>query len=134
MTLVIDASALIEVLTVNPKQIPDLVTRVQAAEWMNAPHLLDYELHSVLRKLVAREAIPLRLAEDARGALQRLRIGRYPLTSTLSARVWELRHSVSAHDAAYVALAEELAMPLVTTDRRLADGLKGVSDVTVESY
>jgi predicted nucleic acid-binding protein len=39
---------------------------------------------------------------------------------TLTARVWELRHDLTASDAAYVALAERLALPLMTSDARLA--------------
>jgi predicted nucleic acid-binding protein len=35
-------------------------------------------------------------------------------------RMWDLRDNVSAYDAAFVALAEALALPLVTTDARLA--------------
>jgi predicted nucleic acid-binding protein len=35
-------------------------------------------------------------------------------------RVWELRASVSAYDAWYVAVAEELACPLATLDARLS--------------
>ncbi|MCP2238704.1 type II toxin-antitoxin system VapC family toxin [Prauserella halophila] len=35
-------------------------------------------------------------------------------------RVWELRHSITPYDAAYVALAEQLDIPLLTTDARLA--------------
>lgn len=38
----------------------------------------------------------------------------------LLARCWELRASVTAYDAAYVALAEALEVPLLTADRRLA--------------
>ena len=36
------------------------------------------------------------------------------------ARCWELRHAVTMYDAAYVALAEALQVPLVTTDGRLS--------------
>jgi len=46
-------------------------------------------------------------------------IARYPHTSFLS-RIWELRHNVTAYDAAYLALAEALAAPLVTRDAKLA--------------
>ena len=35
-------------------------------------------------------------------------------------RIWGLRHNMTAFDAAYVALAEVLDAPLVTTDARLA--------------
>lgn len=38
----------------------------------------------------------------------------------LLARCWELRASVTAYDAAYVALAEALEVVLVTADRRVA--------------
>ncbi|HXG78594.1 MAG TPA: type II toxin-antitoxin system VapC family toxin [Methyloceanibacter sp.] len=34
-------------------------------------------------------------------------------------RIWELRDSFTAYDAAYVALAEALDAPLVTRDKRL---------------
>ena len=35
-------------------------------------------------------------------------------------RIWELRHNLTAYDAAYVALAEALRAPLVTRDSKLA--------------
>ena len=35
-------------------------------------------------------------------------------------RIWSLRDSVTAYDAAYVALAEILDCPLITCDARLA--------------
>jgi predicted nucleic acid-binding protein len=35
-------------------------------------------------------------------------------------RIWELRHNLTAYDAAYVALAEALDAPLLTCDRALA--------------
>ena len=35
-------------------------------------------------------------------------------------RIWQLRESISAYDAAYVALAEALEAPLLTCDAKLA--------------
>jgi len=35
-------------------------------------------------------------------------------------RIWELRDNLTAHAAAYLALAEALDAPLLTRDRRLA--------------
>jgi predicted nucleic acid-binding protein len=47
-----------------------------------------------------------------------------PITETshlaLVSRMWELRHSITAYDAAYVALAEHLDVPLITCDGKLA--------------
>ena len=63
--------------------------------------MTDHEAAGVLHRL---RQIPLR------------REGHTPLLN----RIWELRHNLTAHDAAYVALAEALGVPLVTGDRRLA--------------
>ena len=63
-----------------------------------------------------------------------LRLSRQPLTDEMADRVWQLRHNASAYDAAYLALAEQLDVPLVTVDRRLAEGLRELTPVTIESY
>jgi predicted nucleic acid-binding protein len=132
--LVIDTSALVEVLTTDPDEIPELAHRVRDAEWMSAPSLIDYEILNVLRKLTLRGAIDLELAEDSRRTLQALRLVRYPMTDELADRVWQLRHNVSAYDASFVALAEQLNLPLVTAERRLAAGVRGLTTIPVESY
>ena len=44
---------------------------------------------------------------------------RYP-TLSLMRRAFELRLNVTAYDAAYVALAEQLSCSLLTADQRLA--------------
>ena len=50
--------------------------------------------------------------------LSDLDLDRYP-TLPFMRRAWELRASIIAYDAAYVALAETLDCELVTADRRL---------------
>lgn len=50
----------------------------------------------------------------------RLGFTRFP-ADWLRSRMWELRHNLSAYDAAYVVLAEALAATsLLTTDAKLA--------------
>lgn len=45
--------------------------------------------------------------------------------------VWPLRHDVSLYDAAYVALAMVLRVPLVTVDRKLATAAQPYCEVLI---
>lgn len=132
--LVVDASALVEVLTVDPDGIPELSRRLHSAEWMSAPELIDYEVLNVLRKLVLRGIIDGDFADTCRRRLGLLRVSRYSMSEEMSSRVWQLRDNASAYDASYLALAETLRVPLITTERRLAQGLAEFSSVPIESY
>jgi predicted nucleic acid-binding protein len=58
-------------------------------------------------------------AEEALDDLAAWSLIRYPHDLFLS-RIWSLRHSVTAYDAVYVALAETLEVTLLTCDARLA--------------
>ncbi|MFN2382792.1 MAG: type II toxin-antitoxin system VapC family toxin [Gemmatimonadota bacterium] len=117
--LVLDASATIELLldSTSADRIRERLSRVD--ESLHAPHVLDLEVAQVMRRMARlREVSPAR----ARGVLDdlaALALTRYPHT-VLLARIWQLRHTVSAYDAAYVTLAEVLAAPLLTRDARLA--------------
>jgi predicted nucleic acid-binding protein len=51
--------------------------------------------------------------------LRSLRLDRVP-HGPLVARCWELRENLTVYDAAYVALAEIMALVLVSADARLA--------------
>ena len=117
--IVLDASAAIDWL-LQTSAGQKIEQRIYAAsESLHAPHLLDLEVAQVLRRLVRESAVPLHRAEEAIQDLLDLRITRYP-HSILLPRIWELRHNLSAHDAAYVTLAEQLSAPLITRDGRLA--------------
>ena len=88
-------------------------------ESLHAPHLLDLEVTQVLRRLVREGAISAQRAEAAVRDLLDLRITRYPHFLLLP-EIWRRRNNVSAYDAAYVVLAENLGAALVTRDGRLA--------------
>jgi predicted nucleic acid-binding protein len=96
---------------------------LDAAERLHAPHLLDIEVTQVFRRLVQRKEITLARAEQAFDDLSNLVIERHEHRS-LVPRMWQLRDSLTAYDAAYVALAEALDAPLLTCDAKLA-GARG---------
>lgn len=87
-------------------------------ETLHAPHLLDAELTQVLRRLEQAGTVSTPRAEEALADFRDLRIVRHAHGALLS-RVWDLRANLSAYDALYIALAEGLEAPIVTTDRRL---------------
>lgn len=96
---------------------------------LNVPALCDAELVSALRQLIRRGTIT---RDRAREALEDY--GDLPLIrhahQVLLARAFELE-TFSAYDALYVALAERLVAPLLTTDRRLARALASTRGVDV---
>lgn len=115
--LVVDASVLVVALA-DDGEDGDRVRARLAGTTLAAPQLIDLEVLSVLRRSVAAGAVPPRRAELALADLEDLPMQRAP-HAPLLARCWELRSNVTPYDAAYVALAEALAAPLLTTDARL---------------
>lgn len=128
--IVIDASAVLEVLlrTSMAEDVESLI--FDDDETLHAPHLIDLEVAQVLR----RYQINGRL-DDARGFeaisdFLALSIERYPHELFLG-RIWTLRRSLTAYDAAYVALAETLDATLVTCDARLAASSGHEAEITL---
>jgi predicted nucleic acid-binding protein len=116
--IVVDASAITELLLQT-----DIGSRVERRLYqrpvdLHAPHLVDVEVLSALRRLVRAAEVPARRAEEAIEDLALLRIIRHGHLD-LATRVWELRQNVTTYDAMYVALAESLDAPVVTCDRPL---------------
>lgn len=118
--IVLDASAAVSAL------LDDGAARsLLATEAAHAPHLIDLEVASVLRRIVASGRIAADDGWAAIDAWRRIGITRYAVTGLLP-RIWELRANLSAYDAGYVALAEALECPLATIDARIsrAPGLR----------
>lgn len=113
----VDASAVVAALAGHPA-VPDIVRRLRSEDDLHAPHLLDLEVAHALSRLARRSIITQDRARDAVLDLIELNITRYP-HDVLLERVWDLRHNVSAYDAAYITLAEALDAPLITCDARL---------------
>jgi predicted nucleic acid-binding protein len=88
-------------------------------EGLYAPELVRAEVMNILRRFERAKQITPPEANAARDDLMQLEIERFPF-DPFSRRIWELRHTVTSYDAWYVAIAEELAFPLVTLDDRLA--------------
>lgn len=116
--IVIDTSAIIAALANRPP-VDELVARLMSDPDLHAPHLIDVEVLHALRRLVASGDLREDQAQDVRSDFRDLVITRYP-HQPLADRMWELRHNVTAYDAAFVALAEALDAPLVTCDGHLA--------------
>ena len=78
-------------------------------ETLVAPELIDLEVVSVWRRLVVGKKMAARRAGDAVSDLADLPLRRSSHQPLLG-RIWELRHAVTAYDAAYLALAEALRL------------------------
>lgn len=117
--IVIDASAVVDyVLWIGAaERIAQRISR--PGEAIHAPYLLDIEVAHALRRYALRGALSPARGAEAVSDLVELRVRRYPHLPLLP-RIWDLRDNLSSFDAAYVALAEALDAPLVTSDAALA--------------
>jgi predicted nucleic acid-binding protein len=116
--IVADASVIAEALVDDGARGDRFRLRLRG-ERLSAPHLVDVEVVSALRRQSAAGLLDARRAALALTDLQELPLRRFPHTP-LMARCWELRHNLTVHDASYVALAELFEVTLLTADRRLA--------------
>jgi predicted nucleic acid-binding protein len=118
--IVLDASAVVAVLLDPGPGAERMRERIESpGESLHVPHLMDLEVLYVLRRQALRGSLSQRRSAEAVEDLASIMFVRYPHTSLVE-RIWELRHNLTAYDAAYIALAEVLDAPLLTIDRRLA--------------
>ncbi len=123
---VLDASAVVDLLLGNV--MGEAVKLRVAGHALHAPAHVDAEALSAFGRLHRAAEID---ANDVEAMLMRLAaapIQRHPVAGLLVA-AWSRRHQLRLADALYVQLATSLAMPLITTDRRLRS-VPGVEALT----
>ncbi len=117
--IVLDASAVVELL-LNTAQGRRLAQRIRSPSVsLHAPHVIDLEVAQTLRRYVLEGELSDERGQLALEHLVELDLYRYN-HDILLPRIWALKENITAYDAAYVALAETLDVPLITGDRRLA--------------
>lgn len=121
--LVIDASAAVDLVLGRPE-----LTVIMARRNLHVPAHFDVEVTSALRSIDRRGQTSPEVIARARSDLAAMALIRHS-PHLLVDRAWELRESMSTYDATYVALAEALDCPLVTTDERLARSASALVEV-----
>lgn len=117
---VVDASLLCALLYGEPEG-PDALTRM-AAYQLAAPSLLACEVANVAVNKVRRGAEPATMRRALEGFAQ-MQIESFAVDPALAFAL-AVRFSLSAYDAAYLALADQIKAPLLTLDQRLAEAAK----------
>jgi len=119
--IVLDASVVVELLTNGILADSIRSELARRDESVIVPHLIDVEVISALRRLVAGQRIDSHRSQQFLAELVALPAERYSHTP-LVGRIWELRHNFTAYDAAYIALAEATDSVLYTCDEKLRKG------------
>ncbi|HEY5320628.1 MAG TPA: type II toxin-antitoxin system VapC family toxin [Galbitalea sp.] len=116
--VVVDASVIVTLLIDSGSAGDAIATRI-GSSGLHAPAHLPVEVTNVLRR--RRNAGMLSDAEAtlALQGLWSLSIELWP-QEVVTARTWELGRNFSSYDAAYVAVAEQVGGPLLTSDVRLS--------------
>ncbi|HEV2200907.1 MAG TPA: type II toxin-antitoxin system VapC family toxin [Bryobacteraceae bacterium] len=116
--IVLDASAAFEMVSLTPLG-REIETRLLDETPPHAPHLLDLEVASSLRRHCALGALSPARARQALLDLSEMPLIRHPHYPLLP-RIWEFRQNFTMYDASYLALAEALDATLLTRDGALA--------------
>jgi predicted nucleic acid-binding protein len=109
---------MVELLAADTRAGEAIARRLRTTQGLHAPHVLDAEVVSSLLGLMRGKKITEREADTALSSYRAFPIERHDVLP-LWKRLKDLRARLSAYDAQYVALAEALRVPLITTDARI---------------
>lgn len=118
MTLVVDASAFADVIGRSPKALAVIDVLATDPHWA-VPEHLRLEVVSALRGRLLGGHLSAEEFREAVSEVSRAELDVHA-TGPLLSRIVDLSPNANPYDAAYVALAEHLQVPLITTDAKLA--------------
>lgn len=130
MTAVVDASTLVAALIDTGTDGRWAIAALAEHPPLIAPELAPAEASNILRRLESSRHVSSAEAAAAHRDLLRLDLECHPF-APFAERVWELRTNLTCYDAWYVALAEALATPLLTLDRRISRATGPACEVIV---
>jgi len=118
--IVLDSSAALDFLLGTDERAMWVESQLDAAGWsLHATYVIDVEVFAVVRARVQSRMIAPGRGRALLDAFAEFPLTRYPHIQLFD-RMWALRTHVSSRDASFVALAEALNAPLLTTDLRLS--------------
>ncbi|MFI6847377.1 type II toxin-antitoxin system VapC family toxin [Kitasatospora sp. NBC_00085] len=116
--IVVDASALVLALADEGERGAAARAELDTGgEWVAPEHIVIEVMQSLRGLYLAKELTAERVGELA-AQLPGLAIRKVEVAPLLG-RIWELKDNLTPDDAAYVAVAEQYGVPLVTADLRL---------------
>jgi predicted nucleic acid-binding protein len=118
LSVVVDSSVVVAAL-VGAGAEGEWAEAVLAEGGLAAPHLMPVEAANILRRAALARQISPDVAALAHQDLLRLRVHLFPY-APIAERIWQLRVNLTAYDAWYVALAEQLGVGFATLDVRLS--------------
>ena len=117
--IVVDASIILHLL-IDPETDIAVWNKVNNAGQLIAPHIIDLEIISGIRRHLRIGTFDQIRADQAISDMKDFKIDRRPIIENIQ-RIWELRNNVTPYDASYLSLAESLKLPLLTRDKKLAN-------------
>lgn len=125
--MIVDASALVDLL-VGSSPANEVADRLRGSE-LHAPAHFDAEVLSALGRLHRADHLTARQTEARVERLATFPVERHAL-STLLVGAWKRRHNLRLVDALYVELADQLDMPIITTDNGMAAATSAAELIT----
>jgi len=118
INIVLDASAAVNLL-IGEDALASKISALIGDSCVMAPVIFPFEVTNTIRGKLSGRLIDDDTAQDAWIGMTELNVELWQW-ATLADRVWQLRGSITSYDASYIALAELMGCPLLTTDARLA--------------